>query len=148
MKNPFEKPQPEMPANDESVDLTGQIDELIEEELGTFTDASLKDRHERLAKELAPERAQAEGEIEAVAAKFVKDYPLFEKRFGRDPEALRRFRNGLPQLIRMKGTAYGYRDEATHRIDVPGLLQDRRFAADLSAYSVQFEDEENRRRAA
>lgn len=148
MKNPFEAPKKKAPQEDESVDVDfsdiGSTEELIVRGLGERekTPEEIAARHEALGRELAPERERAEREVEMVAERFLKGNQLFAKRHGGDAAFMRRFKNGLPDLVRTKGTAFGYRDDATRMIDVEALLEDERFLKALNAYSIGFEDAE------
>jgi len=141
MKHPFEAPKQEKPKEDQSVDI--EFDDILDApaEGGTreFTPEELEARHAALGRELAPERARGKAAHEAVAEAFFAKNPFLKMRFEKDPDAMRRFKEGLSQLIENRVRVY--------QTDAEDLPADKRFQDDLVVYSHQFEEEELRRKS-
>lgn len=152
MKNPFEAPKkPQEPEPDLSIDI--DFDEEAPHPKGdpamrgakvdlgghglqrVESKTTLEFRHAMSAAEEG-----GPNPYEIAAAAFFAENPLLKARFEKDPETMRRFKVGLASLVEKAS-----RDYQLAADELPG---DRRFRKDLLKFSVDFEDEENRRRAA
>jgi hypothetical protein len=116
-----------------------------------FEPAELDKNFEAEGRKLAPEGEGLQKRLEDIVDKYFASSGLLKMRFGGDSAAKARFKGGLVELIRQKGTAYGYMDEHTRQVDIEGLSRDERFwNVDLYEYAEKFvrEEAERRRRAA
>ena len=140
MKNPFEAPKQEAPKDEESVEIdVSEFEEPVKGGTRMETSETIAARHEKLGRELAPEKAKEEAALAAVTGAFFKDNVLLKKRFEKDPGAEARLKEGLMQLMHQRSRAY--------QTDPEALVSDPRFLKDLLVFSMEFEDEENARRA-
>jgi hypothetical protein len=126
MSNPFEAPKaPKKPEEDESVDVyVGDFDT----EFGTgLKDLELED----------PTAERQERAADEAAAAFFADgkNAYFMKRFGNDPGALARFKEGLKEMMKREGG-----------LDLEAFRASPKFKMELVKYSFAFEDEEDRRK--
>lgn len=139
MKNPFEAPRPRPPEEEESVDI--DVSEFGAPKPGPseFTGEEIEARHEAEGRRLAPERAKETAALNAVAEAFFKDNRLLRRRFENDPGAKARLKEGLLNLVRKRASEY--------QLEPEELPSDPRFLKDLLMYSMEFEDEENARKA-
>ena len=155
MRNPFEKPKAP-PQDEESVEI--DVSDLREYKEDPSFGAGTKDfdmqdlaagqeraKFDTIAESEAGEREDQA--VEAAAAQFLQGNVFFKKRFGNDPEAWDRFRQGLKAMMREAGIRLGYMDEATKLVDFEGLRQSPSFPQELVKYSFRFEEEEDKRSA-
>lgn len=141
MWNPFEKPRQEAPKDEESVDIdVSEFETPVEGGTRMETSETIAARHDELGRQLAPEKAKEEAALHAVTEAFFKDNVLLKKRFEKDPDGETRLKEGLMQLVFQRSRAY--------QTDPEALTGDPRFLKDLLIFSMEFEDQENARRAA
>lgn len=154
MKNPFEVPKkPQEPEPEPEPDLSIDID-FDEEAPHPKGDPAMRGAKvdvrgrglQRVESKATLEfrHAMTGGEeggpnpYETVANAFFGENPLLKAKFERDPETMRRFKVGLAGLVEKAS-----RDYQLAADELPG---DRRFRKDLLKFSMEFEDEEDRRR--
>lgn len=138
MRNPFEKPRQEAPKDEESVEIdVSEFEEPAKGGTRMETPESIAARHENLGREMAGEKAKEDAARAAVADAFFAKNPFLKKRFEKDPEAHRRFREGLDQLMLSRSRAY--------HMDAADLPSDPRFQEDVLKWSFAFEEEEAKR---
>jgi len=150
-KGPAAEEGEDVDVSDFSEKPAGELRKDFGSGIKDFDPAELDKNFEAEGRKNAAERERADARLEEIVDRYFASSGLLKLRFGGDPAAKARFKGGLVELIRRKGTAYGYMDENTRQVDIDGLSKDERFwNVDLYEYAEKFvrEEAERRRRAA